>query len=365
MPIKAPTVAPDEEMLLGLGTAMSVHFPDVNLSIIGSSDLDASRRTHGDTFVIRLARDGGKAATDARRSIVDAGLDTPGWTVPSLDERHHVVRRLLEAGPPIHGLGRQFMDQASSPAAFSVRPTAASGGMLTSSLRGEREKDCARCAEKSLTDPVPATRSRSVYLAMAGHSPSGELGVNWRRVNIPQVVVDGIAIGAGPAHARARSLTEQADHLKSACELVNRVGPTGIMGAAALSCTQSFKEAETLLISGWDFPASRASIAVRVGAELGRFGGGGPLSAISGARLSQSDLVSLARLFDHDTLSEGAPAAHVSLAAVQRAAARGKLRTVADAAIRSRDRPSVLVAAALLAGAGCDDPSEFVARLQT
>lgn len=163
---------------------------------------------------------------------------------------------------------------------------------------------------------------------------------------------------------RARSplqLTSQYEHV---IQEMKEAGPDALLGAAALACSADRAEARRKLKEHFGFPPSRASAAVRIGAALGTWHGRDPLGAIAGGRLSPSILKALDHIMGDTVEPHGPDAGPITVKALRSAASRHEVRKLATAAAKSRDKPTMLVAAALLASIGEELGQDFASVLQ-
>lgn len=128
-------------------------------------------------------------------------------------------------------------------------------------------------------------------------------------------------------------------------------GPSALLGIAASACTAGESGARTMLRGDFDLPKARARDSVKVGAALCDDSGvaNTALGYLAGVKISETQQAKLIAMLTGGALQTGASPAIVSQAAVERSVASNAIGRLARKAVRTGDRPSQGVAAALLA----------------
>jgi hypothetical protein len=147
-----------------------------------------------------------------------------------------------------------------------------------------------------------------------------------------------------PPVASFASAQFRADQRRSA-------GPSALLGIAAIACTAGASDARTTLQSDFDLPKARARDSVKVGVALcDDFGvSNTALGYLTGVKISKAQQTKLIAMLAGGALQTGASPTIVSQAAVERAVASKAIGRLVRKAVKSDDRPSQAVSAAVLA----------------
>ncbi|QSR33388.1 hypothetical protein CFI00_0140 [Nocardioides sp. S5] len=127
--------------------------------------------------------------------------------------------------------------------------------------------------------------------------------------------------------------------------------PSAVLGIAAVACTAVASDARTLLRAEFGFGKARADASVRVGAALGEDSGvsTSALGYLAGVKMSGAQQWALTTMLAGSIQDTGASGATVSPTTVKRAGGPKALGRLARKGVKSADRPSQAVCAALLA----------------
>lgn len=147
-----------------------------------------------------------------------------------------------------------------------------------------------------------------------------------------------------PLVASLASAQSRADRRRSA-------GPSALLGIAAIACAVDASGARTVLRDDFDFPRARARDSVKVGVALCEDHGvsNTALGYLAGVKISEAQQAKLIAVLAGGVLRTGASPKIVSQAAVERAVTSKAIGRLARKAVKSGDRPSQAVSAALLA----------------
>jgi hypothetical protein len=118
-----------------------------------------------------------------------------------------------------------------------------------------------------------------------------------------------------------------------------------------------------MLRDEFGFSPQRATTAVRAGRNLQLNPASDPVGAIAGFSISRSRLLEMKRLLPGTAGERGGSRA--TLSSVRSHIQKGTVRELAAAAVRSKDQPTVLVTAALIAALGGAGLQDFVTALQS
>lgn len=140
-------------------------------------------------------------------------------------------------------------------------------------------------------------------------------------------------------------------------------GPSALLGIAAVACTADAASAQTMLRDELALATTRARASVKVGAALGddHEEPNTALGYLASVKLSKTQQARLLAMLTGGSRSTGASPTVVSRQAVERAVASNAVGRLARKAVKSDDRPTEAVLAALLAscldGAGAGLPA--------
>ena len=134
-------------------------------------------------------------------------------------------------------------------------------------------------------------------------------------------------------------------------DLRSSLGPSGLLGLAANSCTDSLAEARDMLRSDFGMSVGRSRAAIQLGSYLAdEFSPNEPLGYLSGVKASKAEGKRIREFLGGVTKADGVSPTKISFASVRRAWAKGDVSAIARRAATSHDMPTAAVAAALLAG---------------
>lgn len=167
--------------------------------------------------------------------------------------------------------------------------------------------------------------------------------------SVPVDSIDHPEAGEGENANSALLDTRSALGLFGSLERLSSADCTALIGMAALSASSSVREATDLLAADVGLSRARARSAIASGGNLPRVTGSNDvIGAIAGAHVGQSAVQALRRCFDFDVAPHSVNAAGVTIGKVISAKRRNGLSRVANAAVRSEDLLTILVAAGLL-----------------
>jgi hypothetical protein len=128
-------------------------------------------------------------------------------------------------------------------------------------------------------------------------------------------------------------------------------GPSALLGLAAIACATDAAEAQAMLREDFGLPAIRARASVRVGTALcdERGVSNTALGYLAGVKISDAQQAKTIVMLIGRSLPAGASSGTVSQAVVERSASPTAVGRLVRKAVRSNDRPSQAVSAALLA----------------
>lgn len=136
------------------------------------------------------------------------------------------------------------------------------------------------------------------------------------------------------------------------------IGPSALLGMAAMICTSDMSKARANLRSAYDFSALRANQSVKLGAALTDIAvSNSPLGYLAGVQLSSSKAGQVMALLTGTARPDGAPSGLVSYEAVNKSWRQQRIGRLARMVSRTGDRPSQAVCAALLASRCLDEYS--------
>jgi hypothetical protein len=146
-------------------------------------------------------------------------------------------------------------------------------------------------------------------------------------------------------------------------EMLIEAGPTVLLGTTALGYDRTPQKARAVLRSDFGFTPTRARAAVEAAGDVFAASTAYPIDALAGTFVTPTVRALCRRLLSGQVQDAGATALRVSLKALRRDADREAVGHLARAAVQSKDGPSMLVVASLLASLGLQ-PDHFMALLQ-
>jgi hypothetical protein len=146
--------------------------------------------------------------------------------------------------------------------------------------------------------------------------------------------------------------------------MLTDAGPTVLLGTTALGYTKTQQSARAVLRDDFGFNPARAQSALRAASDVFAGTTAYPIDALAGMPLASGLRALLRRLLPGEAQDAGAAPKRVSLEALRRHADYHSVDQMARAAVQSKDGPSMLVVAALLASLG-PQVDQFTSLLQS